>query len=179
MAKALNMDSKEMMRELFSNGLQGTRINYYPPCSKAQHVLGFSPHSDADALTIVLQINEIEGLQIRKDGKWISVKPMPHAFVVNVGDMMEIVSNGVYRSIEHRAVVNSTKERLSIATFYNANVDAELGPARSLIDPPHKPALFRRVTVEKYLEDFFGRKLDGKSYLDFMRIGNAEGNNSS
>ncbi|KAI3989704.1 hypothetical protein MKX01_009196 [Papaver californicum] len=178
MAKALKMDSDEM-RELFGDCYQTMRLNYYPPCPKAQQVLGFSPHSDADALTIVLQLNETEGLQIRKDGKWVPVKPIHNAFVVNIGDIMEIVSNGVYRSIEHRAVVNSTKERLSIAAFHSTNLDAELGPAHSLINPPRKPALFRRETVETYFKNFFARKLDGKSYLDSMRIDNERRNQSS
>ena len=81
------------------------------------------------------------------------------------------MSNGIYQSIEHRATVNSTKERLSIATFHSSNIDSELGPAPSLIDPDN-PAIFRRVSTEKYRKEFFARKLDGKSYLDFMRIEN-------
>ena len=85
------------------------------------------------------------------------------------------MSNGIYRSIEHRATVNSTKERLSIATFHSSNLDSELGPAPSLIDPDN-PTNFRRVSMEKYRKEFFARKLDGKSYLDFMRIENGEGN---
>ncbi|KAF3969990.1 hypothetical protein CMV_006262 [Castanea mollissima] len=90
---------------------------------------------------------------------------------------MEIVSNGRYRSIEHRATVNSTKERLSIATFNSSNLDSELGPAPSLFGPDN-PANFRRVPSEKYFKEFFARKLSGKSYLDFMRIENGEGNTS-
>ncbi|KAI3905397.1 hypothetical protein MKW92_008866 [Papaver armeniacum] len=70
MAKALKMDSDEM-RELFSECYQAMRMNYYPPCPKADQVVGFSPHSDGDALTIVLQLNETDGLQILKDGKWL------------------------------------------------------------------------------------------------------------
>lgn len=85
------------------------------------------------------------------------------------------MSNGVYRSIEHRAIVNSTKERLSIATFYSSKLDSELGPALSLIGPSN-PATFRRVPLEKYFKEFFAQKLKGKSYLDFMRIRQGEDN---
>ncbi|XP_010273389.1 PREDICTED: protein SRG1-like [Nelumbo nucifera] len=176
MAKALKIEAEEM-RELFSDGVQSMRMNYYPPCPQPEMAIGFTPHSDADALTILLQLNETEGLQIRKQGKWVPVNPLPNALVVNIGDIMEIVSNGIYRSIEHRATVNSMKERLSIATFYSTKLDAALGPATSLIGP-HNPAIFRRVPVEKYFKDFFARKLDGKSYLDFMRIENEERNTS-
>ncbi|KAI3842720.1 hypothetical protein MKW98_015387 [Papaver atlanticum] len=89
MAKALKMDSDEM-EELFNDCSQRMKLSYYPPCPKSQQVLGMSPHSDAAALSIVLQLNETEGLQIRKDGKWIPVKPIPGALVVNIGDMIEV-----------------------------------------------------------------------------------------
>ncbi|MCL7032741.1 hypothetical protein MKW94_013412 [Papaver nudicaule] len=179
-ARALKMDSDEM-EELFSDCSQIMKMNYYPPCPKSKQVLGISPHSDAAALTILLQVNETDGLQIRKDGKWVPVKPIPGALIVNIGDMLEILSNGAYSSIEHRVIVNPTIERLSIATFHSINPDAEFGPAHSLIDPPHKPALFRRETAEKYYQNFFAHKLNGKTTnLDFMRIQNGlRGNHSS
>ncbi|KAM4101085.1 hypothetical protein ACB094_05G116400 [Castanea mollissima] len=134
MAKALKMAAEEM-RELFIDGVQTMRMNYYPPCPEPDKAIGLTPHSDADALTVVFQLNETEGLQIRKEGNWVPVKPLPNAFIVNIGDIMEIVSNGIYRSIEHRATGNSTNERLSRATFHSSNLDSELGPAPSLSGP--------------------------------------------
>ncbi|XP_065877144.1 protein SRG1-like [Euphorbia lathyris] len=172
MAEALKMDVKEM-RELFNDGVQSMRMNYYPPCPEPDKAIGFAPHSDADALTILFQLDETQGLQIRKDGKWLPIRPLPNAFVVNIGDIMEIVSNGVYKSIEHRATVNSEKERLSIATFYSSKLDAVLGPANSLIGP-HNPPIFTQVPLDKYFKEFFARKLNGKSFLDFMRVADAE-----
>lgn len=168
MAKALTMDDNEI-KELFRDGVQSMRMNYYPPCPEPDNAVGFTPHSDADALTILFQLNETEGLQIRKDGKWVPVKPLQNAFVVNVGDIMEILSNGVYRSIEHRAIVNSDRKRLSVATFYSSNLDSELGPARSLVGP-NNPPVFRRMPIEEYFKNFFARKLNGKSYIDFMKL---------
>ncbi|KAL2895351.1 putative 2-oxoglutarate/Fe(II)-dependent dioxygenase [Bienertia sinuspersici] len=56
----------------------------------------------------------------------------PHsddAFVVNIGDILEILSNGIYRSILHRAVVNETKARMSVAAFHNPAFDREIGPS--------------------------------------------------
>ncbi|XP_004233004.2 protein SRG1-like [Solanum lycopersicum] len=168
LAKALRIDENEM-RELFSDGVQSMRMNYYPPCPEPDRAIGLSPHSDADALTILFQLDETEGLQVRKDDIWVPIKPLPNALIVNIGDMMEILSNGVYKSIEHRAIVNSNKERLSVATFSTFNLDSELGPAHSLIGT-NNPPIFRRVVVQKYLQDFFARKLDGKSYLDVMKV---------
>ncbi|KAK2376035.1 protein SRG1 [Trifolium repens] len=91
----------------------------FPPCPQPDQVIGLNPHSDASALTILLQVNEMQGLQVKKDGLWIPINPLPNAFVVNVGDQLEIMTNGIYKSIEHRATVNSEKERISVAAFHN------------------------------------------------------------
>lgn len=65
--------------------------------------------------------------------------------------------------------MNSTKERLSVATFHSCRLDTDLGPAPSLITGDSS-AVFRTVPVEKYFKDFFAQRLNGKSYLDFMRM---------
>ncbi|WRX29153.1 Non-hem dioxygenase N-terminal domain - like 10 [Theobroma cacao] len=80
-----------------------------------------------------------------------------------------MVTNGAYRSIEHRATVNCEIERLSIATFWSPRYDGEVGPAPSLISP-EKPVLFKKLRVEEYFKGLFARELQGKSYLDTMRI---------
>lgn len=82
---------------------------------------------------------------------------------------MEILSNGIYSSLEHRVRVNPKMERLSAATFFNPGMDSEIGPAPSLLTPD-APARFRRVNMAEYFRNFFARQLKGKSYLDVMRI---------
>lgn len=91
MAKALGMDPKEM-KEIFEEGCQKMRMNYYPPCPQPELVMGLNPHTDGIGLTILLQVNEMEGLQIKKDRKWVPLKPLPDAFVINIGDMLEVTS---------------------------------------------------------------------------------------
>ncbi|OVA18943.1 Oxoglutarate/iron-dependent dioxygenase [Macleaya cordata] len=174
MAKALQIDAKELT-ELFEDGRQSMRMNFYPPCPQPELVIGLRPHSDPCGLTILLQLNEMEGLQIRKEGIWIPIKPLPNAFIVNIGDIMEIVTNGIYSSVEHRATVNAMKERLSVATFYSPKQEREIGPASSLITP-YSPALFKKIGVENYIKERFSRELNGKSFLDVMRIQGEEGN---
>ncbi|CAJ2659496.1 unnamed protein product [Trifolium pratense] len=168
MGKSLKMDENEM-RMLFEDGVQSMRMNYYPPCPQPEKVIGLTPHSDGSALTILLQLNDVEGLQVRKNGTWVPVKPLPNAFIVNIGDILEIISNGIYRSIEHRATINSEKERISIATFYTSKHDGEIGPAKSLINEV-TPARFKRIGLKEYLKNLFARKLDGKCFLDSLRI---------
>ncbi|KAM3284787.1 protein SRG1 [Capsicum chacoense] len=172
LAKAMSMD-EEYIREQFGEAMQSMRMNYYPPCPQPDKVIGLTPHSDAVALTILLQLNQMEGLQIKKDGMWIPISPLLDAFIINIGDILEIMTNGAYRSIEHRAMVNSEKERLSIATFYNIKLDGQIGPAPSIISAKN-PAKFRSIGAADYFRGLFARKLDKKSYLDIMRIENSE-----
>ncbi|WMV15690.1 hypothetical protein MTR67_009075 [Solanum verrucosum] len=168
LGKALGIDEEEV-KSLFEEGMQSMRMNYYPPCPQSEKVMGLTPHSDATGLTILLQVNEIQGLQIKKDGIWISILPLPRAFIVNVGDVFEIFSNGIYKSIEHRSVVSSEKERISIATFHNSRLDGELGPANSLIDA-HNPPKFKKIDATEFYKGYLTRELVGKSYVDTMRI---------
>ncbi|KAJ0082960.1 hypothetical protein Patl1_10299 [Pistacia atlantica] len=172
-AKNLKMEVKEM-EELFEDGMQSVRLNYYPPYSKPELVMGIIPHSDATGITILHQVNGVDGLQIKKDGVWIPLSIIPEALVINLGDILEIISNGLYRSIEHRASINSEKERISVAFFVNPRFDAEIGPATSLINPENR-ALFKSIGMEDYVKGFFSRTLNGKKYLDYMKIEDGEG----
>lgn len=84
---------------------------------------------------------------------------------------LQIVTNGIYKSTEHRATVNSVKERISIATFYSPSLDGEMGPAASLVTP-ERPAAFKRIGVADFFRGYFSRALVEKSYLDVVRIQN-------
>ncbi|KAB2605439.1 protein SRG1-like [Pyrus ussuriensis x Pyrus communis] len=90
MEKALQTEAKEVTN-LFEDGLQAVRMNYYPPCPQPETVIGLTPHSDPIGLTVLLQINEMDGLQVKKDGIWFPVKPLPDAFIVNIGDILELL----------------------------------------------------------------------------------------
>jgi isopenicillin N synthase-like dioxygenase len=87
--KALKMKEMEM-RELFEDGIQMMRMNYYPPCPQPEKVIGLTNHSDPQGVTLLLQLNDVVGLHIKKDGMWIPVKPLPNAFIVNIGDIIEV-----------------------------------------------------------------------------------------
>ncbi|XP_059077590.1 codeine O-demethylase-like [Cryptomeria japonica] len=140
------------------------RMNYYPPCPKPDHVLGLSPHADGSGITLLLQDDEVEGLHIRKDDKWVAIQPIPYALVVNIGFFLEVMSNGRYRSIEHRAVTSKENARLSIAIFYSPGFDAEISPALELIDENH-PCLFKKFIHEDFIRHYMSHKIEGKKAL--------------
>ncbi|XP_027362712.1 protein SRG1-like [Abrus precatorius] len=168
--KALGIEEKEL--ESLGEGGQAIRMNYYPPCPQPENVLGLKPHTDASALTLLLQANQVEGLQIKKDGTWLSVKPLPNAFIISLGDVLEVMTNGIYKSTEHRAVVNSQKDRISIATFCGPEWSRNIGPTPSLITP-ERPALFKTLGVADFYKGYLSPEHRGKSYINnVLRIQN-------
>ncbi|MBA0697613.1 hypothetical protein Goari_021147 [Gossypium aridum] len=146
------------------------RMNYYPPCSSPDLVVGVSPHSDGGSLTVLLQDDDIIGLQIKHKGEWIPVKPIPNALVVNIGDAIEIMSNGVYKSIEHRAITNEKKARISAAAFAHVDDELEIGPLDSMVDDPHRPPMYKKIKYIDYIRQVLARKMDGKAHTDLVKI---------
>ena len=66
------------------------KVTYYPPCRQAGKVIGLSPHTDACAMTLLLHVNDVQGLQVRRDdGNWLAVEPLDGALTVFVGDVIE------------------------------------------------------------------------------------------
>jgi len=136
------------------------RINYYPQCPQPDLVVGLAPHSDIVALTILLD-DQIPGLQIRKDGGWLDVQCVPGALVVNIGDQLEILSNGKYKSIEHRSVVHKDRSRMSWDVFCSPVPDVVISPRTELTDEKHPP-LYQGVSYGEYRMNFFKKGFDGK-----------------
>jgi len=81
---------KYALVELHKELLQCSRANYYPPCNTPEQVLGLSPHSDTGTITILMQDDDVPGLEIRNKGNWVPVTPIADALVVNVGDVIEV-----------------------------------------------------------------------------------------
>ncbi|XP_027120059.1 2-oxoglutarate-dependent dioxygenase 19-like [Coffea arabica] len=108
----LEEDYIEKAMELDS-GTQLFAANYYPPCPQPDLAIGIPPHTDPGLLTFLLQ-NGVEGLEIQNKGKWVRLTGIPGAIFVNTADQLEIISNGKYKSVCHRAVLNNKKTRISL-----------------------------------------------------------------
>ncbi|KAM7264656.1 hypothetical protein ACFE04_002339 [Oxalis oulophora] len=143
-AKSLNLEETTFLNLFGEDSVMKVRFNFYPSCSRPDQVLGLKPHSDGSGITVVLQDEQVEGLQIIKDGRWITVPVMPYAFMVNLGDQMQIMTNGVYKSPLHRVVTNTEKLRISVAMFSLPEPDKEIGPIDELVDDT-RPRLYRNV----------------------------------
>ncbi|KEH23007.1 putative thebaine 6-O-demethylase [Medicago truncatula] len=149
--------------------LQGLRVNYYPPCNTPEQVIGLTPHSDASTVTIVMQDDDVTGLEVRYKGNWVPINPIPNALVVNLGDVIEVLSNGKYKSVEHRAMTNKNKRRTSFVSFLFPRDDAELGPFDHMIDDQN-PKMYKEITYGEYLRHTLNRKLEGKTQTDATKI---------
>ncbi|CAL5357358.1 unnamed protein product [Camellia sinensis] len=121
---------------------QALVVNHYPPCPNPSLVLGVSGHFDPNLLTI-LQPEEY-GLQMYKDEQWVGVEPLPHAFVINTANQLELISNGMLKSAKHRAVTNSSIARTSIVTFIAPSRECAIEPAKALVKSSN-PQLFKGV----------------------------------
>ncbi|VVA24800.1 PREDICTED: gibberellin [Prunus dulcis] len=99
-----------LYREFFEDAVSIMRTNLYPTCQEPNLSLGTGPHCDSNALPILHQ-DLVGGLDVFVDNKWHKVRPIPGALVINIGGVFAALSNGIYRSSLHRAVVNSHKER--------------------------------------------------------------------
>lgn len=168
MAINLGVD-EEALLGVFKGHTQSVRINHYPHCRQADKVLGFSAHTDGVGLTLLLQVNDVQGLQIRKNGRWFAVKNLPGALVVNVGDILEILTNGKYKSIEHRAVINPDKERITLAAFQSVPLSSTVGPLQELLMKGE--ARYKTVDGAEFTKGYFAAKLEGRRYLESLKLG--------
>ncbi|CAN1774757.1 Jasmonate-induced oxygenase 4 [Linum perenne] len=122
---------------------------------------------DASALTFLLQDKQVGGLQFLNGNEWFRVPIIPDALLVNVGDQVEIMSNGVFKSPVHRVVTNSEKERYSLAVFCIPSSEKEIKPAEGLISET-RPALYKKV--KDYVSIYFEYYQRGRRPIDAAMI---------
>ena len=87
---------------------------------------GVGEHTDYGLLTILHQ-DEVGGLQVRTPGGWIEAPPVAQSFVCNIGDMLDRMTGGRYKSTPHRVTRNTSgRDRLSFPLFFDPNFEARV-----------------------------------------------------
>lgn len=124
------------------------RLNYYPVCeaparpvglsTAGEGHLGVNPHTDAGALTLLLQDGQ-PGLEVLHDDRWHLVEPLRDALVVNIGDIVQVWSNDRYTAALHRGLVVPDAERFSAPFFFNPAYSTRYAPLPSTVDAHHPP----------------------------------------
>lgn len=98
-----------------------------PAHAKEQALWGVGEHTDYGVLTILKQ-DDAGGLQVKSQSEWIEAPPVPNSFVCNIGDMLDRLTKGLYKSTPHRVLNRSQKDRLSFPFFFDPNFEAEIKP---------------------------------------------------
>ncbi|KAK9120961.1 hypothetical protein Syun_018578 [Stephania yunnanensis] len=168
--ESLGLDPKYMRREI-EDGSQVMAVNCYPACPEPEKALGMPPHSDYGCITILLQT--CEGLEVKldKEDKWVPVPMIEGALLVHLGDHMEILSNGVYKSVVHRVVVNAEMERLSIASLHSLALEKYIGPAAELVNEQN-PKAYKESSFKDFLDHIGKNDIMQQRFIDTLKIDN-------
>ncbi|XP_020276374.1 2'-deoxymugineic-acid 2'-dioxygenase-like isoform X2 [Asparagus officinalis] len=162
-SKGLGLEEDYLTGDI-SEGSMKMVFNYYPPCPDPSLTLGLPKHCDITLINLLLQGN-VSGLQVLHDDNWISVDPLPNSFVVNFGLLLEVISNGLLKAVEHRAVTNKNVARTSIAMAIRSTDDCIICPAEVLVSEEHNPPVYRSFRFPDLFEVFSTKNADDKEIM--------------
>jgi isopenicillin N synthase-like dioxygenase len=127
-ALSLGLEASYFRAQITASPLILFRIFNYPPAPKGDETTwGVGEHTDYGLLTLLKQ-DDAGGLQVKKRGGWIEAPPVPGSFVCNIGDMLDRMTGGLYRSTPHRVRNAAGRDRLSFPFFFDPGFEAEVHP---------------------------------------------------
>lgn len=134
-ALSLGLEATYFSDRYTSDPLILFRIFNYPPTpSGLEPTWGVGEHTDYGLLTILKQ-DESGGLQVKSQSRWVEAPPIANSFVCNIGDMLDRMTGGLYRSTPHRVKNISGRDRLSFPFFFDPNFNAEVKPIQLAMTP--------------------------------------------
>ncbi|KAE8696297.1 1-aminocyclopropane-1-carboxylate oxidase-like protein 1-like isoform X3 [Hibiscus syriacus] len=153
-------------------GSKGCSIvcHYYPPCPQPELTLGLKEHTDPGFLNVLLQ-NEIDGLQVLHQCQWLDVHPTRGGLIVNIGDLLQIVSNGKLKSVRHRAVNKNAGPRITVSSSFSGHVSLlhkTFSPISELTSEPDPPR-YKDFVLKEYYARYLS-KSDGKSLTECYKL---------
>lgn len=134
------------------------RLNHYPVAPNPESTMGVYHHTDAGALTVLLQDDQVASLQVlhRETQEWCLIPPRKDTFVINIGDMVQVWSNDKFQAPLHRVLANGSQERFSAPFFYNPSYDALVKPVVVLEGekPKYRPLSWREFRLRRFQGDY-------------------------
>ncbi|GMI85392.1 Scopoletin 8- Hydroxylase [Hibiscus trionum] len=158
-------------------GTKTVAMIFYPTCPNPDVTVGIGRHSDIGMLTVLLQ-DDVGGLYVKieeamdyeKKAEWIEIPPVPGALVINVADMLQVLSNGKYRSAEHAVRNTNTNSRVSVPIFTMPLETAKMAPLPQVVEKDGI-ARYKEFMFGDYMNNIYENALDGKRLLNFAKIG--------
>jgi isopenicillin N synthase-like dioxygenase len=139
-AMAMDVESSLLARCFDPVHTSFVRLNYYPLCNDPDSNLGINRHTDAGALTVLVQ-DDVPSLQVNRDGTWYTIDPEPEGLIINIGDMLQVWSNDRFQAAEHRVLANAARERFSAPFFFNPSYTTDCVP----LNVPEADAIYGPV----------------------------------
>jgi isopenicillin N synthase-like dioxygenase len=162
LALSLGLEESYFADRLTGEPLTLFRIfNYPPPADPA--LWGVGEHTDYGLLTILLQ-DDAGGLEVKSRSRWVPAPPVEGSFVCNIGDMLDRMTGGLYRSTPHRVRNPAPRDRLSFPFFFDPNFFARVQPINLSgrdLPPDDRDERWDRASVHAF-EGTYGDYLLGK-----------------
>ena len=144
---------------LFAAPNSRLKLNHYPPqdAPEADNDIGVVPHSDSGGFTILWQ-DDNGGLEVQsKSGEWVGAPPIDDTFVINLGNVMQIWTNGRFSSTPHRVINRGGRDRYSVPLFVNPDSSARIAPLIGPADPDMATPDFAPFRYGDYQRDEWRR----------------------
>ncbi|HYC37201.1 MAG TPA: 2OG-Fe(II) oxygenase family protein [Usitatibacter sp.] len=150
-SRALGLHANAL-EPMFEHSMTQLKLNYYPAqdSPEKEDEIGLVAHADSGAFTILWQ-DDVGGLEtVNREGEWVVVPPIPDAFVINIGDILQAWSNGRFSSTPHRVINRYGTERISIPLFVNPNYNTVVKPLVGAAPPEFVPFVSGEYQTDVY-----------------------------
>ncbi|WP_217430782.1 isopenicillin N synthase family dioxygenase [Sphingomonas bacterium] len=161
LAEALGLP-REWFLPYFSTPTLFLRLLHYPRQEDDAGLFGAAPHTDYGFITLLIQ-DDVGGLEVcNKHGDWIAAPPVPGAYVMNVGDILQRWSNGRFASTPHRVRNLKPQDRYSMPFFFDPGMDALVSCPPALVKegekPPKPPVVYGDYLLERLNKNYAYRR---------------------
>ncbi|KAF9682688.1 hypothetical protein SADUNF_Sadunf05G0134700 [Salix dunnii] len=153
-----------------TSGFDVAAMNVYPPSFQSKGSIGVPSHTDPGFFVSLIQ--DVDGglRVLSHKGKWINVHIPRNAFLIQIGDHLELKPNGKYKSHVHQVVVDNNKvKRISLATLHGPSLDTLVIPASEFVDQFHRLG-YRGMTYKESLEANGHYEIEVQSCLEQLRL---------
>ncbi|KAI1370067.1 hypothetical protein F4677DRAFT_451767 [Hypoxylon crocopeplum] len=168
-ALALGLEETDL-DETFRYPLNDITMQYYP-IQDPNEQSSISPHADYGGFTLLYQ-DQVGGLEVlNANGIWVPAPPKQHAYVVNTGSYMEVLSNGRFPATVHRAFGNTSCERFSLPFFFNPDPNSIIAPHPKLVAEGDRPAFEPQNVSRRQIKGLMTNRPDHPFFKKLREIG--------